>query len=194
MQLTATAVPLTPPPPAQLAPLAAPGLSRSPTSRAATTYIGLSRVPLRGACCATATLRVETYQLPIMVLALSEQPSRTPTTRLAVLSSQLCSSATERAPVPRAAPAALAGAVSGAVGVQLSAAPAVIYKQRQLDELDREQFLRDGFLCLPGIMTPECRKLWSASLRKCQAIQDHMIFNTVCATPSCHVAFRPSPA
>jgi hypothetical protein len=60
------------------------------------------------------------------------------------MSSQLCSSATERAPVPRAAPAALAGAVSG-VQLSQSAAPAaaaVIYKQRIYDALAYRAIMR----------------------------------------------------
>ena len=47
-----------------------------------------------------------------------------------------------------------------------------------LEAFDEEKWLRDGYYVWPGIMTPECRRLWSEALRECQAIQDYAIFNT----------------
>ena len=114
-------------------------------------------------------------------------PSRA---RLAALSSQLrpcrqqpCSGAVATAGSPAAAAAAAGTAAADAErsspsAAGLAACPATIYDPQQLAALDVERFRRDGFICLPGIMTEQCRALWSASLRRCQRIQDHMIEHT----------------
>jgi hypothetical protein len=59
-----------------------------------------------------------------------------------------------------------------------SVCPEFIYDPEMLAAFDPEQFRRDGYVCFPGIMTPACRKQWSASLRRLQEIQDFMIWNT----------------
>jgi hypothetical protein len=89
-----------------------------------------------------------------------------PCHRLAAIATQL---RPPRGLHPAAAPAAAAPA---------SAGPEVIYDPAMLAAFDEAQWRRDGYCVFPGIMTPECRRLWSASLRRCQAIQDHMIWHT----------------
>ena len=88
------------------------------------------------------------------------------TARLAVLSSQL------RPPrAPCAGPLLPHEAVAEAAHPpppRLVACPETIYDPKMLKDMDEGAFLRDGYICLPGIMTEECRRLWSASLRRWQ--------------------------
>ena len=47
-----------------------------------------------------------------------------------------------------------------------------------LASIDRQAFLRDGFVVLPGCMAAEARGPWRAALQHAQAVQDNFVRNS----------------
>jgi hypothetical protein len=68
-----------------------------------------------------------------------------------------------------------------------------IFDGERIAQIDRRQFLEDGFVLLDGVMTEHGRRAWATALQRGQAMRDAMIRENWLTSIDWQALFRASP-